>query len=310
MPVCETRMTAGNTTGKVKGCKGPPPLGGSRAEPWPAFTTAADLLNATIATAGLSIQRGLPYGPAARQAMDIWRPEGNTPGLPVVVFLYGGAWQSGRRQDYKFVAATLARRGMVVAVPDYRLFPQVRYPVFIEDAARAVAAVRREARGWGGDPERVFLVGHSAGAYIAAMLALDPRWLAAVGEDRGDLAGMLGLAGPFDFLPIQDEDIRAVFSSAADLRETQPVGHVDGNGPPMLLLHGAADATCYPRNALALAARVRAAGGVAEARLYPGVGHIGIVAGFAPLLRFRSPALDDVVSFVRGSGRTTGHSGL
>ncbi len=280
------------------------------AGPWPSVATPADLLNATITTAGLSVQRGIPYGPAPRQAMDIWRPQGDATGLPLVVFFYGGAWQSGRRQDYPFVAATLARRGMVVAVPDYRLFPQVRYPVFIEDAARAVAAVRRAAQSWGGDPDRMFLAGHSAGAHIAAMLALDPRWLEAAGEDRADLAGMVGLAGAFDFLPIQDEDIRAVFSAAADLRETQPVSHADGEGPPMLLLHGAADATCYPRNTLALAARVRATGGAAEAWIYPGVGHIGIVLSFAPLLRFHAPAVDDVVAFVQRSGRAGGRARL
>ena len=260
---------------------------------------SADALNATIATDGLSVQRAVRYGPTSRQAMDIWRPRDDATGLPVVVFFYGGAWQRGRRQDYPFVAATLARRAVVV-VPDYRLFPQVRFPVFIEDAALAVATVRREAPSWGGDPDRVFLAGHSAGAYLAAMLALDPRWLAAAGEDRTRLAGMVGLAGPYDFLPIQDDDIRAVFASAADLRETQPVGHVDGANPPMLLLHGAADTTCYPRNSLALAARVRAAGGAAEARIYPGVGHIGIVLGFAPLLRFCSPAFADLSAFVRG----------
>jgi acetyl esterase/lipase len=264
---------------------------------------SADALNATIATGGLSVHRRVPYGPAARQAMDVWRPAGAASGLPVVVFFYGGAWQNGRRQDYPFVAAPLARRGMVVAVPDYRLFPQVRYPAFIEDAARAVAAVRRRAASWGGDPDRIFLAGHSAGAWLAAMLALDPRWLEAAGEDRARLAGMAGLAGPYDFLPIQDEDIRAVFAAAPDLRETQPVAHVDGRNPPMLLLHGAADTTCYPRNTLALAARVRAAGGVAEARLYPGVGHIGIVLGLAPLLRFLSPVFGDFAGFVlRESG--------
>jgi acetyl esterase/lipase len=268
-----------------------------------------DALNAGIDTAGLSLHRGVPYGSAPRQLLDVWRPADDTAGLPVAVFFYGGAWQNGRRQDYPFVAATLARRGMVVAVPDYRLFPQVRFPVFLEDAALAVAAVRRSARAWGGDPGRVFLVGHSAGAWLAAMLALDPRWLETAGDDRANLAGMVGLAGAYDFLPIQDDDIRAVFSSAADLRATQPASCVDGRNPPMLLLHGAADRTAYPRNSLTLAARVRAAGGAATALLYPGVKHIGIVAGFAPVLRFLSPAPADVARFVLG-GRTQGEAGL
>ena len=137
-----------------------------------------------------------------------------------------------------------------------------------------------------------------------------PHFLAAAGEDRAHLAGMVGLAGPYDFLPIQDDDIRAVFAPAAEARDTQPVAHVDGHNPPLLLLHGGADRTCYPRNSLALAARVRAAGGVAEARIAPGVGHIGIVLGFAPLFRFRSSAIEEVVAFVRGGGRNPRRAGL
>lgn len=260
-----------------------------------------DALNASIETDGLTILRDIPYGPAPRQAMDVYRPDGAPGGLPVVVFFYGGSWQTGRRQDYPFVAASLARSGVVVVVPDYRLFPQVVWPGYVEDAAQAVAAVRRQAGGWGGDPARVFVAGHSAGAHLAALLALDPRWLAQAGDRRDALAGMVGLAGPYDFLPIHDEDIRAVFAAAPDLAATQPVNHVDGRNPPMLLLHGEADRTCYPRNTLNLATRIRAAGGPVEVRTYKGVGHIGIVLGFAPLFRFRSPAPDDLVQFIKSS---------
>jgi acetyl esterase/lipase len=258
-----------------------------------------DALNATITTDGLTISRGIPYGPAPRQAMDVYRPVDAAAGLPVVVFFYGGSWQTGRRQDYPFVAVSLAHAGIVAVVPDYRLFPQVTWPAFVEDAAAAVASVRRQARDWGGDPGRVFVAGHSAGAYLAALLALDPRWLAGAGDSRDALAGMVGLAGPYDFLPIKDEDIRAVFAAAPTLAATQPVNHVDGRNPPMLLLHGEDDTTCYPRNTLNLATRIGVAGGPVTVRTYPGVGHIGIVLGFAPLFRFRSPALDDVVQFVR-----------
>ena len=265
-----------------------------------------EALNASIATDGLRVERDVPYGPGTRHRMDIWRPK-NLPGrLPVVVFFYGGAWQAGRRQDYAFVAAPLARRGMVVVVPDYRLFPQVRFPTFVEDAALAVAAVLAGAARWGGDPGRIFLAGHSAGAYIAVLLGLATGFLAAAGADRAQLAGIAGLAGPYDFLPIEDEDIRAVFSAAADPRATQPVQYVDGRNPPLLLLHGEADRICYPRNSLALAARVRAAGGVAEARLLRGVGHIGMMAGFAPLLGFRSPAPAHLAGFVLGDSVPAG----
>jgi acetyl esterase/lipase len=263
---------------------------------------AVDVLNATVGHGGFAVARDIPYGPARRQRMDIYRPARAAGPAPVVVWFYGGAWQSGRRGDYRFVAGNLARAGVVVAVPDYRLYPEARFPSFVEDGARAVAAARRLAPAHGGDPKRIFVAGHSAGAYIAAMLAIVPDYLASVGMARRDLAGMVGIAGPYDFLPILGADIRAVFAPAADdPRRTQPIAYADGGNPPLLLLHGACDGTCYPRNSLALAARVRAAGGPAEARLYRRVGHIGIVLGFSGVFRALSPALADTLGFIRGA---------
>ena len=239
--------------------------------------------------------------------MDVYSPTRTAAAAPVLVWFYGGGWQSGARADYRFVAASLARAGLVVAVPDYRLYPEVQFPSFLEDGALAVAEVRRLAAAYGGDPERLFLAGHSAGAYIAAMLAIAPEWLAAVGLARTDLAGAIGLGGPYDFLPIRDADIRRVFSSAEDdLRRTQPIAHVDGRNAPLLLLHGDRDDTCYPRNALALATRVRAAGGKAFVRLYRHVDHTAIVAGFAAPLRFRAPTYADTLRFVAGAWEDSG----
>jgi acetyl esterase/lipase len=257
------------------------------------------LLNASVGSAGFLVTRDVPYGPLSRQRMDIYRPARAAGPAPVVVFFYGGSWQSGERRDYRFVAASLARAGVVAVVPDYRLYPEVQFPAFIADAAVAVAQARRMARSCGGDPGRMLVMGHSAGAYIAAMLAIAPSYLAAAGMARSDLAGAIGIAGPYDFLPLTDDDIKRVFGSAADdSRRTQPIFHVDGHNAPLLLLHGDRDTSCYPRNSLALAARTRAAGGHAETRIYRGVGHIGIVLGFSGLFRWKSPALADTLRFV------------
>jgi acetyl esterase/lipase len=258
----------------------------------------AGLLNATVSEQGLAVARAVPYGPAPRQALDIWRPAAPSAPLPVVVFFYGGAWQTGERRDYTFVAADLARRGHVVVVPDYRVHGQAPYPAFLHDAAAAVAAARRLAPGHGGDPARLVLMGHSAGAHIAAMLALDPRWLAEAGEDRARIAGLVGLAGPYDFLPLVRRDIIAVFAPAADLRQTQPVTFADRHAPPALLLHGTADTTVLPKNSQSLADRLASAGAPATLRLYEGVGHVGIILGFARLTRAASPALDDAAGFI------------
>ena len=265
-----------------------------------AACSPARLLNATIPLGGLQITRGVAYGPGARETLDIYRP--GTRAAPVVVFFYGGSWDSGSKADYPFVAATLARRGNVVIVPDYRLYPKVRYPAFLQDCARAVAWTGAHMAQIGGDPGRLFLMGHSAGAYNAVMLGLNPRLLADAGFDRGRLAGVIGLAGPYDFLPMTGPVVRAVFAPAGDGPETQPVNHVDGHAPPMLLLAGSADETVRPRNTEALAARIRHSHGTVDAKIYPGIGHIGLVIAIAPLFRGKAPVLADIEAFIQSRG--------
>lgn len=265
-----------------------------------AACTPLGALNATIPTDGVTILRDVPYMQGARGGMDIYRPASAAGPLPMTVFFYGGSWRSGNRADYLFLATALARAGMVVVVPDYRLHPEAQFPDYLADAARAVAAARAGAAAWGADPERLALAGHSAGAWIAAMLALDPRYLAAAGDSRAHLTGVVGIAGPYDFLPIESPRVRAVFAAATDQRTTQPITYADGAGPPMLLLHGADDDIVEPRNSTILARRIKAAGGTADVRIYPGTGHIGILSSFAPLLRDGSPALADTARFILG----------
>lgn len=262
--------------------------------------SAVDALNATISTSGVAITHDIAYRPGAKGGLDIYRPTGiaTTTGLPLVVFIYGGSWQSGSKDQYPFVAAPLARAGMVVAVPNYRLYPEIQYPTFIEDCAQAVAFARAHATEWGADPARVFVVGHSAGGYNALMLATDPKYLAAQGMKPGDLAGVVALAGPADFLPIKEDDIKLVFGAAFTSPDTQPINHVDGRNPPILLLHGDADDTVYVRNSTALDKKIKVAGGPVELKIYPGIGHIGIITSFAPLFQSKSPALADTVAFI------------
>lgn len=256
------------------------------------------LLNATVPSDGVQVTRDVPYGEGPRHRLDIYRPASAGGNAPLVVFLYGGSWRTGDKGMYGFVAKPLASRGAVVVVPDYRLYPEVQFPAFLDDNARAVAWAAGHAAELGADGRRVFVVGHSAGAYNAAMLALDPRYLAAAGFDRARLSGVVGLAGAYDFLPITGEDIKPVFATVDDGPLSQPVTYVDGRNPPLLLLAGTADTTVNPRNTSSLAARVRAAGGVARDGFYRGLGHIGIVTAFAPLFQGRAPVLRDVSAFI------------
>ena len=241
------------------------------------------------------VLRGAAYGSEQRQALDLYAPgrKGGAP-LPVIVFLYGGSWNSGLREGYGFAGRALAAQGFVVAVPDYRLVPQVHYPAFLEDSAAAVRWVRAHVADYGGDPERVVVMGHSAGAYNAAMLAYDGRWL---GAQRPWLKGFVGLAGPYDFLPLSGPATRAAFGAAEDLPATQPVNHVTPGGPPALLLTAANDTTVGPRNATSMEAALSRAGIAAEHRSYPGIAHIGILTALARPLRGRAPVLSDAAAF-------------
>lgn len=260
-------------------------------------------LNYLSAGHDLKIAHDVKYGSDARQGMDVYtlreaeRHAGK--GRPVVVFLYGGSWQDGSKEDYTFVAAALTRHGYVTFVPDYRVYPQARYPDFLEDAAHAVAYARDHAAQYGGDSSRLFLVGHSAGSYIVAMLALDPRWLGAVGLDPArDIRGAVGLAGPYDFLPLQDPILEKIFENPGGLAVTQPINHASGTTPPMLLIAGRNDKLVDPGNTDRLTDRIREKGGQVEEIMYQRAGHRIIIGAFSRALRFLSPSFSDTTRFI------------
>lgn len=260
--------------------------------------TAADLLDVTVPSTGYQRVTGIAYGDDPRQRLDVYVPQRPDASRTVVVFFYGGAWETGRRQDYRFVAQALANAGFWVVVPDYRLFPQVRFPAFIEDGAAAVRWTRSNIARHGGDPGRLFLGGHSAGAHTAVMLAARTPYLAAERVDRAAIRGVIGIAGPYDFLPLTSARLRDIFAGS-DLALTQPINHVGPDLPPALLLHGDADGTVLLRNSRNLAAAWQAAGNRVETKVYADVGHIGIVTAFSDVFRGRATTLADISSFLR-----------
>ena len=265
---------------------------------WLTACSASGLLNETIPTDGLAISHDVAYGEGPRHTLDVYRPTRMAGTLPLVVFLYGGSWRTATKAICPFVATTLARRGAVVMVPDYRLYPDVVFPAFLQDNAAAIGWARAHAADYGADPAATFVMGHSAGAYNAAMLALDPAYLARVGLKPTDLGGVIGLAGPYDFLPMTDPDIIPVFAPVDDGPASQPITYVDGHNPPMLLAAGTADTVVNPQNTVSLADRISQRGGQVERVSYQGVGHIGIIIAFAPLFRGKAPVLNDVWRFI------------
>jgi acetyl esterase/lipase len=255
-------------------------------------------LNFLASRQGLQIDQSIAYAEGARRTLDVYRPEG-TKNAPVVVFFYGGRWQSGSKDTYVFAATALAQRGYVVVVPDYRIYPEVKYPDFLEDGAQAVAWAKTNARRFGGDPGQLFIMGHSAGAYIAAMLSIDPRWLKTAGlSAHRDIAGLIGLSGPYDFLPIRDGTLKIIFGGATRA-DTQPITYVTGGEPPALLATGGSDSIVDPNNSRRLANKLQAAGDRADVIMYPHRGHLETIGAFAPSLQFLAPALNDVDSFIK-----------
>lgn len=244
------------------------------------------------------IAGGVAYGAHARQKLDVYVPRDGATPAPVVVFLYGGSWDSGRRQDYGFVGHAFASSGFVTVIPDYRRVPAVRYPTFVEDTAAAVRWVRDNIADYGGRAARVAVVGHSAGAYNAVMLGVDPAYTDPESPRYLPVDAVAGLAGPYAFLPLDTAATRKAFKGVDDLEATQPVRLVTEEGPPMFIATGSADTTVEPRNAHALAERARAVGRPVTEHVYKGADHADILLALGRWFRHRAPVLDDLTHFL------------
>jgi acetyl esterase/lipase len=261
------------------------------------------LLNSLVSDEGYRVESNLAYGDGPRRTLDVYVPDRLNGPAPIVVFFYGGSWQNGAKDDYRFAAEGLVSRGYVVMVPDYRLWPEVAFPGFVEDGAAAVSWAFANGESYGGNVGQVYVMGHSAGAHIAALLALDGRYLAAVGRDRSQLAGLIGLAGPYDFLPVKSKNLKQIFHiGVMDPAPSQPINFAGGGAPPSLLVTGDDDSIVYPKNSINLARRLGEAGDRVTLKRYPGLGHIGIVLALARPLPFRAAILDDVDAFVQANG--------
>ena len=245
------------------------------------------------------------YGEHPRQRLEVFLPGGTaTATRPVVVFFHGGSWSRGKPEDYRFVGHALARAGFVAVLAGYRLYPDVRFPDFVADAAAAIAWSHTHAGDWCGDAGRLFVAGHSAGAHVAMLVALDQRWLGTA-DAAGAIRGAIGLSGPYDFLPLDSSLLRAIFGAALPLSDTQPVRFVSAAAPPVLLVHGRGDAIVRPGNSERLAAALEAEGTAVTLRLYDDLGHGDTIAAFSPLRRGLAPVLEEIRTFIDSAGGAT-----
>ena len=259
------------------------------------------LINALTPSSGYVETHDIAYGEGPRRTLDVYRPASLASGAkaPVVVFCFGGSWRTGSKADYRFVADALTSQGIVTVIADYRLYPEVAYPEFIDDTAAAVAWTFHEIERYGGDSKRIFVAGHSAGAYNAAMVAFDARWLARYGIKLDQLRGFVGLAGPYNFLPIQDEGGKQGFDWPRTPPDSQPINHVTRDSIPSLLIAAKNDSFVYPEvNTEPMAEHLRAAGAEVTVDIHGGVSHVTLVGAMSRPLRALAPVAKEFTDFV------------
>jgi acetyl esterase/lipase len=242
----------------------------------------------------------IPYGAGPQHRLDVYVPKDVSvkPPPPLILFWHGGRWSFGDKVDYRFVGAALAELGYVTVVANYRHYPEVKMAGFMDDAARAALWASAHGEEFGADPKRLYLMGHSAGAHLAALVTLDPRYFAAIGKPAPPIAGVIGLSGPYDFLPLREADVQDMFGPPQNYPESQPINFVRSDAPPMLLIHGLKDETVWPKNSRNLAAALSAQGVPVTLKLYPKLLHADTVAALSRPVRSRAPTLADIAAFV------------
>lgn len=263
------------------------------------FVNATVVMNSAVWQNHYTRSLNHAYGTDPRQKLDVYCPEKITPHTKVVIFFYGGTWRCGNKHDYRFVGEALTSRGFIAVVPDYRLYPQVKFPACVEDGAAAIRWVHDHIAEFGGDRARIYLMGHSAGSHTAALLTVDAHYLKAVGLDRNALCASAAMSGVYDFASNKwDSEVFGPLTNAATMQpQPSPMTFVDGQEPPMLLLHGMKDWIVSPQNTMRLTARIQQAGGQVEQITYAHRGHVGMLVALSSPNRWLDPVLDDVTKF-------------
>jgi acetyl esterase/lipase len=251
----------------------------------------------------MEVARDIPYNPQTNEFLDVYtRPD--VPSKGTVIFVHGGYWDTGSKDEYPFLADSLTEQGFTTVIVNYRLVPIVTFPSYVEDVAQAVKWTTENITEYGGNAENIFLMGHSAGAHIAALVAYDERYLQNVGLSNQNLRGFIGFAGPYDFLPVSPDDVRSIaaLGTEENYPDTQPINFVDSTDPPAFLAVSPSDTTVNPNNTTRFAQKIRDVGGSVEEHSYDGVDHITILGAMGRASRFLNEAvLEDVLVFLDSS---------
>ncbi|MGI9423119.1 MAG: alpha/beta hydrolase [Hyphomicrobiaceae bacterium] len=251
-----------------------------------------------FAERNVSIERGVLFGPHSRHQLDLYAPPVSREAYqrPILLFLYGGGWTSGERACYSFVGSAFAARGITTVIPDYRLYPQVRYPEFNHDATLAYRWIARNLMN--GTPRPVILMGHSAGAHIATTIAYDASYLQVPESGLPRASGVIALSGPYAFDPTTWPTTEQIFATAPDPHTPRPIFHVDSRSPSTLLIYGLRDTVVQPENARELQSKLQACGVAARLLEYRNLGHIGPITTLLRFSRWRAPVLRECLAFI------------
>lgn len=240
--------------------------------------------------------KDIAYGKKPWQTLNIY-PQKNSTSAPVVIFIYGGGWHKGSKEQHHFVADALVRKGYLVVIPDYVKYPQGQFPTFIEDIAGAIAWVKNNISDYGGNPDQLFLAGHSAGAHTGALLITDNHYLREAGADVDDIKAFVGLAGPYNFTPQKPQYIKTFGRENFDKMKANPF--VDGSEPPVMLIHSQGDNTVGRFNMDTFYNQLFAAGMPVEKRLYQDIGHVMTVLKVHPWFADEVDVGEDMDAFFK-----------
>ncbi|AZI42228.1 alpha/beta hydrolase [Deinococcus psychrotolerans] len=253
-------------------------------------------LNRATSLSGLSVTHDLHYGSDPRNVLDIYAPQGAA-NKAVVLFIHGGSWDSGSKDEYVFVGESLARAGYVTAVMNYRLAPQHPYPDYVIDAASALKWLQDNAAQYGGNGQRLYVVGHSAGAFNAVDVVDDSPFLSDAGVQAGTVRGVVGIAGPYDY-DFRQFPTKTAFPAGGDPAQIMPTQHIRADAPPNLLLVAGNDQTVDPSNGEKMKAALQAAGVPYTYTVLPGLSHITVVAALSRRLTFLGGTRQAVLDFL------------
>lgn len=269
--------------------------------------SALQVVNSVSKIYTVDVKENIAFGEDSKLKYDLYLPDSASEefeNTPVIVFFYGGSWNRGDKSEYEFVGRRLASMGYIAAIPNYRLYPEVKYPAFLEDGASSIAHLKKElAKSEYKDrkPSQQFIMmGHSAGAYNAAMLALDSRWLEAVGlTHQTHIQGFIGLAGAYNIYPINDVEVRPVFEHPNYPPKSQPIDYTAKGAAPSLILTPETDTlVSIERNSEALHNALKSAGNQSVLKTIEGTDHVTIIGTLSPLLFFKGSTAQPIRAFV------------